>query len=147
MKKKILIIAGIAVMVAIAVILCFVFIGENERTLEEITIAKYGGGPLVYWVNEYKSIEIHFTSTSINGDEREGICYVQTRYYKDASYSPSGKIFDYCEDEEYPCRFTDYSLTLGFSDNYTYSVETRDGDEYVVFSKSFFGRKSWEVNK
>ena len=44
MKKKILIIAGIAVMVAIAVILCFVFIGENERTLEEITLGKYGGG-------------------------------------------------------------------------------------------------------
>ena len=147
MKKKILIISGIAVAVVIAVILCIVFFGGNERTLEEITLGKYGGGHLRYEVNKYKIVEIYFESTSKNGDEREGICHVQTNYYKEASYSPSGKIFDYCDEKEYECSFTDYSLTLGLADNYTYSVEVRNDKEYVVFSKPFFGMTSWYVSK
>ena len=146
MNKRIFIIIGI-ILAVIAVGVCVFFFLNSERTLEEITLAKHGGGRLRYELDEYTTVEIYFVSDERNGDERVGTCYVCTNYYKKASYSPSGKVFDRADTKEYPCKFTDYSLTLGVADHYTYSVEKRNGSEYVVFSKAFFGAKSWYVNK
>lgn len=147
MKKKVLIVIGIVMAVALAVILSFIFFGKTERTLEEITLAKYGGGSLRYEVDSYTVIEVDFVSNSKNGDEREGVCYVQINYYKKASYSASGKVFDYCDTREYPCTFTDYSLTINGVDHYTYHTETRNEREYVVFSKPFLGVTNWYIDK
>ena len=147
MKKKILIIAGVAIAVIIAAILCFIFFGHGERTLEEITSAKAGGGCLRYTVDNYTTVEISFTSHSKNGDEREGTCFVSKNYYKKASYSASGKVFDHCDTQEIPCSFTDYSLTLNGIDHYTYKVIQFNGSEYVEFSKPFMGQTSWYINK
>ena len=147
MKKKILIIAGIAIVVAIVVVLCLIFFVPRERTLEEITLGKHGGGCLRYEVDQYTIIEVYFVSSGKNGDEREGICYVSANHYKKASYSASGKIFDYADTKEYPCTFTDYSLTINGIDHYTYHTETRSDKEYVVFSKPFWGLTTWYINK
>ena len=147
MKKKIVLISGIVLVIVFAAILCIVFLGDRTRTLDEITLGKNGGGPLRYEVDYYTIVEITFDCTEKNGDECKGTCYVETRYYKDAIYSSSGKIYDRSEKKEYQCSYTDYSLTIGAFDNYTYSVETRNGYEYVVFSKPFFGLKSWYVDK
>ena len=147
MKKKIIIIVGIVLVIVLAVILCAAFFGSRTKTLDEITLRKNGGGPLRYEVDYYTTVEITFDCTEKNGDEQTGTCYVKTNHYKDAIYSPSGKIFDHADTEEYPCSFTDYSLTIGILDNYTYFVENRNGDEYVVFSKPFFGVKSWYIDK
>ncbi|MBQ6898989.1 MAG: hypothetical protein IJN70_08405 [Clostridia bacterium] len=143
MKKKIFIISGIAAVIAIAVALCFVIFGNSDRTLEEITL----GGNLRYELDDYTIVNIYFKSTEKNGDERVGTCYVSISYYKDAIYSPSGKVLDYSDTEEYDCTFTDDYLTLGLFDNYIYTVENRGDKEYVVFSKPFFGNTSWYVNK
>lgn len=147
MKKKIVIIIGIVIAIALAAVLSFVFFGNNERTLEEITLGKHGGGRLRYEVDQYTTIEVYFVSSSKNGDEREGICYVSTNHYKKASYSASGKIFDYADTKEYPCTFTDYSLTINGIDHYTYHTETRGDKEYVVFSKPFLGLTTWYIDK
>jgi ABC-type antimicrobial peptide transport system permease subunit len=147
MKKKIVIIIGIVIAIALAAVLLFVFFGNNERTLEEITLRKHGGGRLRYEVDQYTTIEVYFVSSSKNGDEREGICYVSTNHYKKASYSASGKIFDYADTKEYPCTFTDYSLTINGIDHYTYHTETRSDKEYVVFSKPFLGLTTWYIDK
>lgn len=147
MKKKIFMIAGIAIVVVIAAILCFIFFLHGERTLEEITSAKAGGGNLRYEVDDYTIVEISFESNSKNGDKREGTCYVSTNYYKKASYSASGKVFDRCDTTEIPCSFTDYSLTLNGFDHYTYEVTQFSGKEYVKFSKPFMGQTSWYINK
>ena len=150
MKKKILIISGIVAAVALIVVLSIVIFGnsgKSVKTLEEITISKHGGGPLRYEVDDYTVIEIDFLSNGEKDDEREGTCYVTIRYYKKASYSATGKVSDHVDTKEYPCTFTDYSLTINGVDHYTYYTETRNGREYVVFSKPFFGLKSWYVNK
>lgn len=146
MKKKILIIASIILAIAIAVTLLIIF-GNKERTLEEITLGKYGGGRLRYEVDSYTIIEVCFESNSKDGDERDGICYVYTNHYKKASNSASGKVFDYCDTKKYPCTFTDYSLTINGVDHYTYHTETRNAKEYVVFSKPFLGLTTWYVDK
>ena len=147
MKKKIFMIAGIILAVVLIGILCLVFFGNRARTLDEITLAKNGGGPLYYEVDDYTIVDITFDCTEKDGDERKGTCYVRTNYYKKADYSASGKVFDRSDTKEYPCRYTDCTLTIGISDNYTYSVETHNKKEYVVFSKPFFGTESWYVNK
>lgn len=147
MKKKGFIILGAVLLVLLVLALVFVFFINGEKTLEEITSAKSGGGSLRYELNDYTIVEVWFSSTSKKGDEREGICYIQTNYYKKASYSASGKVFDYCDTQEIPCTFTDYSLTLNGIDHYTYEVKTLNGKEYVVFSKPFYGVTSWPINK
>ena len=139
MKKKILIISGIVAVVAIVVALCFILFGNSDRTLEEITLSEYGGGNLRYELDDYTTVNIYFMSTEKDGDERVGTCYVRTSYYKDAIYSPSGKVLDYFDTEEYDFSFTDISLTLDLFDSYTYTVENRGDREYIVFFKPFFG--------
>ena len=147
MKKRVLMILGAVLIVLLVVALLFVFVGKRERTLEEITLGKYGGGRLRYEVDDYTIIEVYFVSDGKKGDEREGVCCVTINYYKKASYSASGKVFDRYEEKEYPCTFTDYSLTINGFDHYTYELETRNGREYVVFSKPFLGVTAWYVNK
>ena len=147
MKKKILIISGIVAVVAIVVTVCFILFGNSDRTLEEITLSEYGGGNLRYELDDYTTVNIYFMSTEKDGDERVGTCYVRTSYYKDAIYSPSGKVLDYSDTDEYDCTFTDKFLTLGLFDSYTYTVENLGDREYVVFSKPFFGMTNWYIDK
>lgn len=147
MKKKGFIILGAVLLVLLVVALVFVFFINKETTLEEITSAKSGGGSLRYELDNYTIIEVSFSSNGKKGDEREGVCYFQTNYYKKSSASASGKVFDYCDTKEIPCTFTDYSLTLNGIDHYTYEVKTLNGREYVVFSKPFYGVTSWHINK
>lgn len=147
MKKKWIIIGGAILIVLVALVLVFVFFVNGGKTLDKITSARSGGGPLRYEKDAYTIIEVSFTSSKKDGGEHEGICYVQTNYYKKSSASPSGKVYDYCDTKEIPCSFTDYSLTLNGSDNYTYSLETINGKQYVVFSKPFYGVKDWYIDK
>ena len=135
------------VLVAFLALLMLVSLcGCGAKTLDDLTAAKKGGGPLFYEKDEYTIINVYFYGEN-STDGKQNCCVVKTNYYIKADYSPSGKVFDRCEEVEYPCTFTDTSLTLNGVDNYTYSVEKVGEREYVVFSKPFLGVTRWLINK
>lgn len=147
MKKKWIIIGGAILIVLVALVLVFVFFVNGGKTLDKITSAKAGGGPLRYEKDAYTVVEVSFTSNSKDGGTHKGVCHVTTNYYKASTASSSGKIFDKYTSEDIPCSFTDCTLTLNGTNNYTYSVVKHNGKQYVKFSKPFMGATSWYIDK
>jgi hypothetical protein len=135
------------VFLVVLLALCSFGCKPKEITLAELTSRKEGGGPLRYEKDSYTIVEVYFYGSKGDSDGKTNYCYVQTNYYKYSPSSPSGKMYDHCETAEYSCTFTDCTLTIDGSDNYSYSVETRDGKDYVVFSKPFLGVTEWYIDK
>ena len=139
MKHKVCIVLFLAVFIAVALVSC-----GGPKTLAEIT---KGSADLRYRADFYTVYYLNFYGeTNYDGGEETNCCKVRVNYYKDAPWSPSGKIIDDWDEYTVPCKISEHMLTLNYFDMYYYNVETIGDDEYVVFSKPLLGTTKWEID-
>lgn len=120
----------------LAIIMIISLVGCGKKTLVDYFVIKSS-------IDDYTNIEAFFYGDNPCDEGHNNCCCLIMRYYKDALYTPTGRVQDRFEETHIPCTVTENTLVLNGIDRYNYTIN--EEDKIVVFSKPFFEITEWQT--